>query len=118
MADTTDGIRLLIFAACAAAVVFVGTVYGSTIADVFEPKHQITAAQSLSGIRGAKAGDPVHLDPLPERVTYQVQKGDSWSRIAKKYGIRDYNELANHHSYMPLKPGMVIEIPKFLLESK
>ncbi|MDJ0840694.1 MAG: LysM peptidoglycan-binding domain-containing protein [Acidobacteriota bacterium] len=78
---------------------------------LFEDRVDITETEPLEKISGARAGAPVAPRDELGRVEYTVQKGDNWVRIAKKYGVDDYNELMQHNGYVDLKPGMLIEIP-------
>ena len=83
---------------------------------IFRPEIEITDTIALEDIRGARAGETVEPTDDLTLVRHTVEKGDSWARIARRYGVLDYNELARHHGYLHLRPGMVIEIPPELRE--
>jgi hypothetical protein len=83
---------------------------------LFRTEVSLSDTVALEGVRGARAGEMVTPREAVELVRHRVVAGDTWWRIAKQYGVLDYNELARHHDFVPLKPGMVIEIPPELRE--
>jgi nucleoid-associated protein YgaU len=86
------------------------------LVNVFDSRVEVSAAQPIERIRGGMAGPAVTVAAEPEDSSYLVQPGDSWSRIAKKKGINDYNALAEHNDYRKLEPGITIQIPAELME--
>ena len=99
------------------AVLF-GSRWNAGLADLFGDRINITEGQPIEAIRGARAGKPVAVKSQLKTIRHQVVRGDSWSKIAKKYAVADYNELARYHHFIPLKPGMVLEIPAELRENQ
>jgi len=84
---------------------------------LFRTEVDLGSTRALESIRGARAGEMVTPRDAPELVRHRVVSGDTWWRIAKTYGVLDHNELARHHDFVPLKPGMMIEIPPELREA-
>ena len=78
---------------------------------LFEDRVEITETTPMEKISGARAGVPVAPRDDLARVEHTVVAGDNWTRIAKKYGVADYNELSAHNGHVKLKPGMVVDIP-------
>ncbi len=79
---------------------------------------QPLAALPVKSAPTAKATAPVSTPAIPDvkadTSTYTVQKGDTFSKIAKKYGIgmkelADYNQMSLQK---PLKIGVTLKIPQ------
>lgn len=62
----------------------------------------------------APVASPAVPDVKPDTSTYTVQKGDTFSKIARKYGI-DMHKLADYNKMSlqkPLKIGVTLKIPQ------
>lgn len=62
----------------------------------------------------APATTPAIPDVKPDTSTYTVQKGDTFSKIARQYGI-DMKKLADYNKMslqQPLKIGVTLKIPQ------
>lgn len=84
--------------------------------DSFHKRVPITQATPIESFSRARAGKVVDVPPPALAIEYTVKKGDSWSSIARTHRIEDYNLLAQHFEFVPLKPGMTLTIPPYLLE--
>lgn len=102
---------LLSLVALVLVAAWLGLSRRAVLSELFEQKSVSWDVTNLQDIQGRRAGSPVApTDPL-RIVRYTVVAGDSWSTIAKRFNIDDYNELARYHNFINLKPGMVLEIP-------
>lgn len=108
--------QLGLFVLLSLAALVVGATQRGRIDALFHGRIQVEGAQPLADIRGARAGEIVDLRAPLAAVDYTVEPGDSWSRIAKAFQVRDYNALAKHNGFRDLQPGMQIEIPAELRE--
>ena len=78
---------------------------------------QPAAVQPVKSAPASLAAAPVSTPAIPdakaEAATYSVQKGDTFSKIAKKYGVgmkelADYNKMSLQ---APLQIGVTLKIP-------
>lgn len=91
-------------------------IYRQRLDGLLDERVEITRSQSLETFSGARADEVVSDVPTLRAVEHIVKFGDSWSSIAKKYGIADYNQLKGHFGHVPLTPGMKLVIPAELRE--
>jgi len=79
-----------------------------------QPLAALPIKPAPTALAAAPASTPAIPDVKADTSTYTVQKGDTFSKIAKKYGI-GMKELAdyNHMSLQkPLKIGVTLKIPQ------
>lgn len=90
--------------------------YRQRLDGLLDQRADIVHSQSLESFSGARADEVVTDKPVLRAIVHVVKFGESWSTIAAKYRIADYNELKAHFGHVPLTVGMKLEIPAELRE--
>lgn len=85
--------------------------YRGRLDGLLDHRSDIVHSQSLESFSGARSDEVVTDAPALRAIVHVVKFGDSWSSIAAKYGIADYNELKAHFGHVPLTVGMKLDIP-------
>ena len=85
------------------------------LSDIFHDRRKTDLAKPIESFEAGAAGGRVTL--ALETKRYEVQRGDSWSSIARKHRVKDVEALRLHNQMIgDLRPGMSIEIPEHLVE--
>ncbi len=77
----------------------------------FEDRRPIYRAERLEEMFAAGAGERIEAPTFVATVTHEVQPGETWSSIARQYGVSDANALANVNGNIPLMAGGKVKIP-------
>jgi len=82
---------------------------------LFASSRPIHQARDLDQIHGAVAGSRVDAPRQRGAVLHEVVRGDTWSGIARKYGVADRAALELHNKGITLVEGARVEIPPELV---
>ncbi len=88
---------------------------------VFKDSRAISEAEPIEAIKGRKVqrtsgSKGIRAFPKAGEKTYKVRHGDTWWGIAHRFGVEDHKALRKHNGKKVLTPGMIIRIPREMIQ--